>query len=250
MLRFAKWALLVMVVSITSCIAQPKLEIENGGKYDWGKVKAANSPLKAKMKLFNRGNDTLKIKEVKPGCGCTTAPLDKNNIEPGGFATLDISLNVGASSGPISKVINVESNDPTESRKVINLVADIYRPLIFFPSQYLNFGAMKIGEESIAKVVINNKSEKPVKITKIDFSPTNIKFTVKEGDVIPVNGDITLEVKHTPSVAGPLSVRITLYTDCPEAESVTVTGSGRVEADAPKVEAPATQTPPPSAKKK
>ena len=243
MIRNTKWVLLILAFAVTSCIAQPKLEIENGGRYDWGKVKAKDSPIKAKLKLFNTGNDTLRIKEVKPGCGCTTAPLDKKNIEPGGFATLDISLSITSYSGSVSKIINVESNDPSGNppgKQIISLIADVFRPLIFFPNQYLNFGAMKVGQESSAKLVINNKTDKPIKIVKIDFSPANLKFSLKEGDVIPAMGDHTLEAKIIPQVAGPFSARITFNTDSPEAESVTVSGSGRIETDAPKMEEPKT----------
>jgi hypothetical protein len=53
-----------------------KLEVEGGDTHDWGKVHPIDSPLRTKIKLYNRGTDTLHIKKVKVGCGCTAAPVD------------------------------------------------------------------------------------------------------------------------------------------------------------------------------
>jgi len=71
--------ILSMIFAIVSCgYSQQKLEVIGCNNYDWGTTYPKDSPLKVKIKIKNSGNDILKIYEVKPACGCTTAPLDKN----------------------------------------------------------------------------------------------------------------------------------------------------------------------------
>ena len=240
MLRFTKWTAFVFAWALISCVAQPKIEFDCGDTFDWGTKTPKDSPLKAKVKIYNRGNDTLRIKEVKPGCGCTTAPLDKNNIEPGGFATLSITLQAGGYTGDITKTVFVNSN-AAESTKTLYLKANIFRPLVCFPNAYLNFGTMLVNKETTSKIVLNNKSKEKIKITKLDFAPAYMVINIKEGDVIPPNEGITIEAKVKPTIAGPFSCRLSIYTDHPEAETTVISGSGRVEVQAEP--APATETP-------
>ena len=67
-------------------IAQPQMEIIGGDTYNWGKVKPGKNPLKATILVRNIGNEELHITQVRPGCGCTTAPLDKDKLKQGDTA--------------------------------------------------------------------------------------------------------------------------------------------------------------------
>lgn len=69
----------MFVFAASLAFAQPKISIQGGDTQDWGKVKPKDSPLKASIKITNEGSEELKISDVRPGCGCTTAPLDKKN---------------------------------------------------------------------------------------------------------------------------------------------------------------------------
>jgi len=139
--------LAVLVLFSSFAIAQPKLEIEGGDTYNWGKVNYKNSPLKANIKLKNVGTEVLKITEVKPGCGCTTAPLDKYEIAPGDYATLSVSLNISTYTGETVKSIRISSNDPQNGDKYLFIKADVYRPIVVNPSNYLGRSSIYVGKQ-------------------------------------------------------------------------------------------------------
>lgn len=87
--------------------AQPKLEIVGGDTHDWGTVKVFESPLKTIITIKNTGNQPLRVFEVKPSCGCTTAPLDKDILNPGETAKIDIKLDLKGNVGAITKDVNI-----------------------------------------------------------------------------------------------------------------------------------------------
>src|SRR3989339_284691 len=108
---------IVFCFSAFVALAQPKIEIIGGDTYNWGQVKENQNPLKAKVQIKNAGTEKLIINEVKPTCGCTTAPLDKSELSAGEIATLDISLRISGHGNDISKSVKINSNDKTTPTK-------------------------------------------------------------------------------------------------------------------------------------
>lgn len=226
MARLLKLSLILLAIA-TVAFAQPKIEIENDGTLDWGTVKAEDDPLKGKIKIFNKGDQNLEISEVKPGCGCTTAPLDKDVIEPGGFATLDVTLKVGSHNGPMTKSIMVTSNDPDNKRKHIMLKCNVYKPMTYFP-RYFRFARLYVGQEVSAKVIMTNNTDKPITVTGVEVTPDNFKVNMEQGTVIPANGKYTLEAVYTPTQVGRLTARVKINTDSKEMEQININGWGNV----------------------
>ncbi len=178
-------------------ISQPKLEIEGGNTYNWGKVNYKNSPVNAKIKLKNVGNETLKISEVKPGCGCTAAPLDKYEIAPGEFATLSVSLNISTYSGETVKSIRISSNDPQNGDTYLFIKADVYRPVVVSPSNYLGRSSINIGKQEEFSFSLKNQTDKSMKVTSVEIMPKDATCDVKVGDVLPANQDKKYIIKYT-----------------------------------------------------
>lgn len=215
-------------------LAQPKLKVECGETYNWGNVKVKDSPLKAKVKLYNVGTDSLKILTVKPTCGCTTAPLDKNVLLPGDSATLDIKLNIGDISGPMHKTININTNDPAKPNTVLHLRAEVDVPITFFPSKFFAFGQMYVGEEAKRSVKMINKTNQKIMLKDIDMQPQNIKVNIEDGDVLPPNGEIEIIATTTPDKVGTFSCRLTFKTDHPDMPEVNLSGWGTINLEKPK----------------
>src|SRR6185436_1087601 len=82
--------------------------------YDFGKSKAGD-PVKYTFVFTNIGTETLEVKNVRPGCGCTTAGEWTKKVEPGKTGTIPIQVNVAATwpNGPIAKYVDVDTSDPT-----------------------------------------------------------------------------------------------------------------------------------------
>lgn len=187
----------VFVLFTSLAISQPKLEIEGGNTYDWGKVNYKNSPVNAKIKLKNIGTEILKISEVKPGCGCTAAPLDKYEIAPGEFATLSVSLNISTYTGETVKSIRISSNDPQNGDTYLFIKADVYRPVVVNPSNYLGRSTINIGKVEEFNFSLKNQTEKSMKVTSVEITPKDATCDIKVGDVLPANQDKKFVIKYT-----------------------------------------------------
>jgi hypothetical protein len=207
-------------VLCTALYAQPKLEIIGGSTIDWGKVPASKAPLKAKLKLKNAGNQPLKISEVKPGCGCTTAPLDKNYLKPGEIATVDVGLTPGSSAGELVKGLTITSNDPKVPMKAVTLKAYIMRPIQVLPQPYIAFPQVKAGKMAEASMILKNTTEKPITITK--FIPSKgISISSKAKSIAP-GAQITVSVKAKPDTKGYWNGSIQCKTNHPDMQDLEV----------------------------
>jgi hypothetical protein len=207
---------------------QPNLQIEGGFTYDWGDVKPEDSPLKAKIKIMNAGDADLKITNVKPGCGCTTAPLEKDVIPPGGNTFLDVSLRMDNYTGDITKTIMIESNDPNKKRQMLRLKFNVVRPYKLFP-RFLSFNRMYLNEESSGRVVINNNTKEPMTITKLEVQPADLKLSIKEGDIIPADNSISIDATYTPTSLEPFQGQVKVSVDNKDvSEPIVIRVWGRV----------------------
>ncbi|MDQ1267147.1 MAG: hypothetical protein QG635_2301 [Bacteroidota bacterium] len=210
-----------------SLLAQPKIEIVGGDTYDWGKVKPNQSPLSAKIKLTNTGTEKLVISEVKPGCGCTTAPIDKKELEKGDTANLDVKLNLGAGSGIITKSITISSNDPQQEKKILFLKANIIREVSVNP-MFFTFGEMKVGSEFTSAVKVKNESQQEVTISGFKVTPENLVINLSSPKTLKPGEEVEVIAKAKPENKGYFNCSVSMKTTHPDYPEVTVTGYGNV----------------------
>lgn len=222
-------SLIALFTISLSLFAQPKIEIVGGDTYDWGKVTPKDSPLKAKIKLKNAGNETLNIENVKPTCGCTTAPLDKNKLEPGETATMDVALNITNRNEQVSKSIRISSNDPNNAMKVLQLKANVVVEVEVGPTPYFVYRDMEVGKETESSIKITNNSQKSISIELQESSPDNLiinfpkKVSLKPGE----SKDIISKI--VPQTAGYFSSKVTLKTTHPDFDTIVIPGYGNVK---------------------
>jgi len=219
------FAFALFFVGSFALMAQPKLEIEGGNTYDWGKVNQKDSPLKTSVKIYNKGTDTLHITKVKATCGCTTAPLDKDRIAPGEYATLDITLRVSSYSGSIGKTINISSNDPNNANISYSLRADVFTPITLNP-KYIRMYDIATNQESSASITLNNNTDKDIILKKTEIKLDGLILDVKDDTVIPANKELTINAKYTPAKDGPFYGSLKFTTDSEEVPYIDVTVRG------------------------
>lgn len=219
--------ILAFIFTFGLAYAGPKLEIEGGNTYDWGNTKPEQSPLKATIKLWNKGDEILHIKNVKPGCGCTTAPLDTNMIDPGKFATLQVSLNTGSYNGNVTKSISIFTNEAENDHKLLFIKTNVVRPLAVFPT-YITFNKAVVGQETSASVLVTNNTAQDIKFNKITISNALITSNIQEGHVVKPNEQSKLEFKVTPDKTGRLDFNVKIETDNNETPVLDLRGWGNV----------------------
>ena len=222
--------MLTLIFALVSCgYSQPKLEVVGGNNYDWGTSYPKDSPLKTKIKITNVGNDILKIYDVKPGCGCTTAPLDKNELKQGEEATLDVSLNISSYSGNITKSIRITSNDPVNKDTYIYLKTNVFKSIVVMPNANVTNREMEINKEGTFEFQIKNQSEKPIKILDVAHTPDDLNVNLTKGEIISPNQVISCIAHFTPKQAGNMNGYIRLATDDPNSDNVYINLYGIVK---------------------
>ncbi len=220
-------SLFVAFLTVASAFAQPKLEIVGGPVVNWGTVNSKQSPLKAKVKIVNTGNEELKISKVRPSCGCTATLLDKDLLKPGDTATIDVSLNIRGRSGSVTKTVTISSNDPKQPRKVLYLKAVVRDPVTISP-RYFAFGSMEVGKPARAQVKVQNNTKED--ITLSDFKASNgLQLNVKDPMTLKAGASAILVVKVTPTKPGPFTGVVTFKTSHPDFSSFQVMAYGNVK---------------------
>lgn len=169
--------------------------------------------------IKNEGTDTLVITEIKPTCGCTTAPLESNKIAPGEIENLHVQLNTHKLNGLVRKFINIDCNDPINPYLRISFKAVINDPkqIIVPVPNTARFGKVLKGEGKDVTLEIRNGGDSEMtldllsmpnedivttEIGKNELKPgdsTEVRFVLtKKAPPGPVAQSLTLESKDNP----------------------------------------------------
>lgn len=124
----------------------------------------------------NTGDAPLKISEVKPGCGCTTANLAKSELQPGESTEIAATLDLTMRRGKQDKHIDVLSNDPKQPRFQL-LMRVLSKDDFEITPPFLDLGQMLTGVEVTRKATLRVLSEQPYRITELLPVKGNVKAT-------------------------------------------------------------------------
>ncbi|OYT14729.1 MAG: hypothetical protein B7C24_16760 [Bacteroidetes bacterium 4572_77] len=218
---------LMLFLANVMLYAQPKLVIMGGDTYDWGPT--APKSLRATIKIKNEGDKDLYISKIKPSCGCTTAPIDKNTIAPGDHGTIKLILNLdNNSTGNIKKIVKIFSNDPRSPEKILNLVCKIVKPIYIKPYSYLKFNDAAVGVASTCELTVENRTKEVITFSKYEYSD-GISINWYKDITVQAGGSVKLKVTYVPDTIGFQSVTVKFKTSCKEMQYITITGG--VDAD-------------------
>jgi len=82
------------------------LEVDDDA-HSFGRIRARDGIVYHEFKISNSGADTLRIDSLAASCGCTEPVMDRNDIEPGGFATLRVGFDPFGKAGRQVKTITI-----------------------------------------------------------------------------------------------------------------------------------------------
>ncbi len=223
-----KLALLAFFAFGSFAYSQPKIEVVGGDTYNWGTVKPADNPLKGTIVIKNSGTEKLVITEVKPGCGCTTAPISKTEIASGDTASISVTLNISGNANDVTKSIKVASNDPAAATKYLYLKAKIFYPIAITPTQYFTFNEMNVGVKKEAKLKIKNNTDKSVTLS--DFvAPGNVQLNLMGKKILAPNEEFEIIATATPEKVGYFNGMIKFKTNDPDMKEVNLNCYGNVK---------------------
>ena len=215
----AAMALLAVMVSTSygQTKTEPgKIDIIGGTTYDWGNV--APGKLQATIEVKNVGQGDLNIKEVRPSCGCTAAPIDKNLLKPGEIGKISVTLNATTSVGQIHKSLTITSDDPIAPVLSIALQANIKKAYTFTPADYFSVLNGKVGVETVSLVNIVNVGEEAFTLYPPEFGDGNVKVRSEmTAERVLKPGEVQeLKIYITPLKAGPIGGVVKVRTSSKE----------------------------------
>jgi hypothetical protein len=166
-LAFAAAVFIGILVVMNAALAsgQPKIKFKET-TWNFGKVKQGDV-LSHEFIFTNEGDATLVIQKVSTSCGCTAALVSADKIQPGKEGRIEIKFDTRGYGGPVSKLVYVDSNDPGEAHRQLEVAADIEIPpapkIELDPYNY-DAGLAVEGEDFKADLRIMNKGELELKV--------------------------------------------------------------------------------------
>jgi hypothetical protein len=176
--RIAYITFFAVLVVAASALAdgQPKIKFKESS-WNFGKLKQGEA-VSHEFVFTNEGDSTLIIKRVATSCGCTAALVSDQQIQPGKQGKIEVKFDTRGYGGQIAKVIYVESNDPKEPSKQLEVKADIEVPpspkIEIDPYNY-DAGLMVEGEDLRASLKIFNRGELEL---RAEFNHRNAEYLV------------------------------------------------------------------------
>jgi hypothetical protein len=187
--------------------------------YDFGKVNSGEV-VKHDFVFTNIGTATLEIRDVRPGCGCTTAGTWDKQVEPGKTGIIPLQFDSTEFFGKVTKSAMVMCNDAGQSDVVLDITGTVWTPIQVMPSM-LTFNVSSEIPTNVTKIVrlVSNLDEP---ITLSDLQCTNRAFNAELKTVRP-GKEFELAITAVPPfISSPVLAPVTLKTSSPEMPVINV----------------------------
>jgi hypothetical protein len=143
----------------------PKIKFKETS-WDFGKIKQGDVA-SHEFVFANEGDDTLTIEKVSTSCGCTAALVSDRAIPPGKSGKIEVKFDSRGYGGQITKVVYVQSNDPKDPQRPLEIKAEIEVPpsakIEIDPYNY-DAGLMVEGDQLLADLKIMNRGELELRV--------------------------------------------------------------------------------------
>lgn len=207
-------------------ITAPKIQFASN-VFEFGKV-PVGTVVRATFVLTNTGNAPLEIKDVRPGCGCTTAGTWERRIEPGNTTTIALQLNTANFGGALVKNATVTCNDPTQSTVTLLIKGEVWKPIDIQPNIVVFNPANGSGSNATRIVRVVNNTEALITLEAPTSSNPAFNPTLK---TIKPGKEFELEIAVTPPLAvGTVQGLITAKTSSTNLPLISVTAMAVVPA--------------------
>ena len=153
-----------------STIAGPAVRIPHD-TFNFGKV-IQNATTTHSFWVKSVGDDTLRILEVVPGCGCTQIPLRDSVLGPGDSTRLDIIFSTKSFVGDVQKHPYLRMNTPAD-RISVNIQAEILTdaeaamPIVVRPAK-IDVSQFTVQPRRRAAFQLVNKTSQELEVRVLD----------------------------------------------------------------------------------
>lgn len=210
--------------------AQPKLLVQN--EMDWGTIvpsgpASEQQRVRTKLALKNTGDVTLLIRDIRPSCGCVTAPLDRDSIAPNEEVFIDVAMTFPVANGPLTKTLTIHTNEPADSLHVVVLKAELVRP-IQLSSSFVPFNKGIVGDAVEGELTITSFAPVDVEVT-VAMLTKGVVTTSQNPLLLTKGKPETIRLQYLPVVVGSYRVDFELRTSLAGYEVIPTSGFGVTE---------------------
>lgn len=221
-----KFGLLVvasLLVLTLTALAEPVLQIKEA-TFDFGRI-SQNRVLTHDFWLKSAGDDTLRIINMWPGCGCTQIPIPDSTIPPGDSMPLTIIFNTGRFVGPVHKTPKIMTNGSV-GKIELNIHARVLTPTddpgpLEIRPEVLDVSQFGEKTRRRARFHVENRTDHDMKLVVTDS--TGKSFDIKLPDKVAagetVEGLITV---HEDRVTADFEESVTFRAFGPDESSYTL----------------------------
>jgi hypothetical protein len=184
-------------------------EVAKGDKLDWSFL------------VKNTGTSDLQIIAAKPGCGCTVADFDKV-IKPGETGKVTAHVDTTNFTGPISKTVTLETNDPSSPTSTLTIHAVVKPYVEAYPAGFVRFNQL-LGDVSTQTVTLYSEEDEPFEIKDVQVPGDWVKVAyhkVEDADRVPNMGKggqnqykVDITVGGPDAKIGPMADKIRIMTN-------------------------------------
>lgn len=201
--------------------------------FDFGEI-YQDAEVDHRFRFQNIGSGELKIAGVRSTCGCTAAVSSASAIPPGESGEIVVTFNSAGFAGPITRTIEVLSNDPERSYLTLQLTGQVKTVLTVTPPRLVFLVYKEELPKSLPPVQVEPNPGQAFEITRVESSSASMKPTVTS--LSPEQGRgyrLTVELDPSIPIGHRLKETVRLYTTHPQKPVVTVRIHGDVYGERP-----------------
>jgi hypothetical protein len=116
----------LMLVAALSLPVLPASDLDFPVRHLAATPKPGDRAMDFSFAFTNRGVGPVTITDIRTGCGCLVAPLEKRTFAPGESGTIPVTFTIGSAFGLQQKTIHVSTTDP--DHRVIALTIEVKLP--------------------------------------------------------------------------------------------------------------------------
>lgn len=192
-------ASILLICGLSAAFAGAKLDISST-TFDFGIIPQVGK-VSHTYYMKSTGTDSLRILGIKPGCGCTKAPLEKEVVAPGDSTGVELIFTSSeAYRGKTQKTATVTCNDDDRGSFLLrftaqfNTVPDSAKPIQLAP------WSLEIAEAERARelaIAVRNVSDQPLTLKLAGLPLGFLKVTLPVTPIAP-NESATIKVQVDP----------------------------------------------------
>jgi hypothetical protein len=192
---------MLALLASTIGMAQPKLEIMEGRKFDLSTI-PRGIVVTHQLTLKNSGSEALRLGPIEASCGCTGAIASDENLKPGATTSLTITFNSRNFTGQVHKTVSIRTTPAIDPPLLIEFTATIIDEITLQPQQ-LWFKDAQIGRTSRMTVTITNNGKEPLRLTSWHSALGGMVLTLPTSPVEP-GKSAEIVAEFTPQKVNPI----------------------------------------------